>query len=114
MTRRRAKIARLLLAITAIVSIELGILKIFTHYNSIWRSGPLDYIIAIGAIVGGLFVYASKGSKVILAINYVFLAFEAYKAIIDYRDFRDVLLCVIAIICLIIPIIRYSLKHKDP
>src|SRR5450759_776968 len=101
MSERRAKILRLLLAITAIVSIGLGLLKIFTHYNSIWRSELIDYIVAIGAIVGGLLVFMSKGSKLILTICYAFLVFEAYKAIIDFLDFRDVLLCVIAIICLI-------------
>lgn len=92
MTRRRAKIARLLLPITAIVSIGLGLLKIFTHYNSIWRSGPIDYIVAIGAIIGGLLVLVPKESKAILTICYAFLVFEAYKAIIDFLDFRDVLM----------------------
>jgi len=58
MSGRRAKITRLLLRILAIVSIGFGFVKIFTHFNSVWRSGPLDYIVAIGAIVGGLFVFA--------------------------------------------------------
>ena len=111
MSGRRAKITRLLLGILAIVSIGFGFVKIFTHFNSVWRSGPLDYIVAIGAIVGGLFVFAPNRSKVILATSCALTVIEVYKAIIDYRDFHDVLLCIIAITCLIIPIIRYSLKH---
>ena len=112
MREKKAKIARLSMAITAIVSIGLGFLKMYTHYYSIWRSGPLDYIIAIGAIVGGLVVFMPKVSNVISVICCAFLIFEGYKAIIDFFDFRDVLLCIIAIICLIIPLIRYSLKRK--
>jgi hypothetical protein len=106
MAGRRAEIARLLLWIIALFSIGLGLLKIYTHYNSVWRSGPLDYLVAIGAVVGGLFLFAPKGSKGVLAINCVFLVFEVYKAIIDYQDFHDVLLCSVAIVCLLIPIIR--------
>lgn len=113
MSGRRAKITRLLLAILAIFLMGFGLVKIFTHYNSVWRSGPLDYIVAIGAIVGGLFVLVPKVSKVILAATFAFIVIEVYKAIIDYHDFRDVLLCVIAIACLIIPIIRYLLKHYN-
>jgi hypothetical protein len=92
MAGRRAKIAHLLSWTTALFSIGLGLLKIYTHYNSVWRSGALDYIIAIGAVVGGLFLFAPKGSKVILSISFVFIIFEAFKLIIDYRDFHDVLL----------------------
>jgi len=54
MREKGAKIARLLLTTTALVAIGLGVLKIYTHYISIFRSGPLDYIVAVGAIIGGL------------------------------------------------------------
>ena len=108
MKEKKAKIVRLSLMATATVSIATGFLKIYTHYNSIFRSGPLDYIIAIGAIVGGLIVFTQKTSFVISLVCIAFLSFEVFKAIIDFLDFRDVLLCTIAIICIIIPIIRYS------
>jgi hypothetical protein len=107
MREKKAKIVRLSLATTAIVSIVLGFLKIYSHFSSTFRSGPLDYIIAIGAIVGGLLVFAGKSSNGILVICLSFLTFEVFKAIIDFRDFGDVLLCVIGIICLAIPLIRY-------
>ena len=113
MREKKAKIARLSLLITALVSIGLGFLKIYTHYYSIWRSGPLDYSIALGAIVGGLMVFVPKSSKVIFMVCIAFLTFEVFKAIIDFLDYRDVLICAIAIICLIIPVIRYSSKQKD-
>jgi uncharacterized membrane protein len=104
---KKPKISFLFLTITAIVIILLGFLKIYTHYNSIYRSDPLDYIIAIGAIVGGLLVLMSKKSTVISLVCIFFIFFEVNKAIIDFRDLGDVVLCVIAIFCLTIPIIKY-------
>jgi hypothetical protein len=108
MKEKKAKITRLSLAIIAIISIALGFLKIYTHYNSIFRVEPLDYIVAIGAIVGGFLVITQKASDEIAVLCISFLTFEVFKALIDYRDLNDVFLCAIAIICLIIPIIRYS------
>jgi hypothetical protein len=106
MSKKRAIIARMLLLIIALFSIVLGFLKIFTHYNSVWRSGLLDYVVAIGAVLGGIFLIAPKGSKVFLTVNFAFIIFEAYKLAIDYHDFNDVLLCGTAIVCLFVPIIN--------
>jgi hypothetical protein len=108
MKEKKAKIARLSLAIIAVASIALGFLKIYSHYYSIYRIGPIDYIIAIGAIVGGLLVITQKFSYVISVVCIGFFTFEVFKALIDYRDFNDVFLCIIASFCLIIPIVRYS------
>ena len=108
MRDKKAKIARLSLLIIAIVSIVIGFLKIYTHYNSIFRPDPLDYIVAVGAIVGGLLVLKPKVSNTISIACIAFLTFEVFKAIVDFLDFGDVLFCAIAIICLIIPIIRFS------
>ena len=103
---RRSKIRQLHLWIVGLFSLGLGLLKIYTHYYSIWRSGALDYIVAVGAVVGGLFLFAPKGSKAVMAVNCFFIFFEAYKLIIDFRDLHDVLLCGTAIVCLFIPIVR--------
>ena len=108
MSDKKARMAQISMAILAIFSIGIGILKIYTHYHSIFRLGPLDYIVAFGAIIGGLLVLRQKSSDVISVVCMAFLAFEVLKAIIDFRDFNDVLLCTIAIISLIIPIIRYT------
>jgi hypothetical protein len=108
MKEKKVKIARLSLSIIALASIALGFLKIYTHYYSIYRVGPIDYIIAIGAIVGGLLVITQKFSDIISVVCISFFTFEVFKALIDYRDINDVFLCVIASFCLIIPIIRYS------
>ncbi len=113
MKNKKAKSTRLLLTIVAVASIADGFLKIYTHYNSIFRVGPIDYIVAIGAIVGGLLVITQKVSNVISVVCISFLTFEIFKAIIDYRDFNDVFLCTIAIICLIIPLVRYH-ETKSP
>jgi hypothetical protein len=110
---KKAKISFLFLTITAVVIIGLGFLKVYTHYYSIYRLDPLDYIIAIGAIVGGLLVLMSKKSIVISLVCIFFLTFEVNKAIIDFRDLSDVLLCVIAIFCLTIPIIKYYYSEKS-
>jgi hypothetical protein len=108
MIETKAKITRLSLAIIAVASIAMGFLKIYTHYYSIYRVGPLDYIIAIGIIVGGLLVISQKASAVISVVCIGFFTFEVIKALIDYRDINDVVLCATAIFCLIIPIIRYG------
>jgi hypothetical protein len=108
MKEKTVKIARLSLAIVAMASIALGFLKIYSHYYSIYRFDPIDYIIAIGAIVGGLLVITQKFSDLISVVCISFFTFEVIKALIDYRDINDVLLCVIASFCLIIPIFRYS------
>ncbi len=113
MKKKEAKSTRLLLTIIAVASIALGFLKIYTHYNSIFRVGPIDYIVAIGAIVGGVLVITQKVSDVISVICISFLTFEVFKAIIDFHDFNDVFLCIIAIICLIIPLFRYN-QTKSP
>jgi len=108
MKGKKAKITRLSLSTIALASIALGFLKIYSHYYSIYRVGPIDYIIAIGAIVGGLLVISQRFSDVISVICISFFTFELFKAIIDYRDINDVFLSVIASFCLIIPIVRYS------
>jgi hypothetical protein len=108
MKDKKAKITRLSLSAIAMVSIALGLLKIYSHYYSIYRVGPIDYIIAIGAIVGGLLVITQKYSDVISVVCISFFTFELFKAIIDYRDINDVFLCALASFCLIIPIVRYS------
>jgi hypothetical protein len=108
MKDKKAKITRLSLSTIALASIALGISKIYSHYYSIYRFGPIDYIIAIGAIVGGLLVITQKFSDVISVVCISFFTFELFKAIIDYRDINNVFLCAIASFCLIIPIVRYS------
>jgi hypothetical protein len=110
---KKAKISFLFLTITAVVAVCLGLLKVYTHYNSIWRLDPLDYIIAIGAIVGGFLVLMSKNSTVISLVCIFFLTFEVNKAILDFSDLGDVLLCAIAIFCLTIPIIKYYYSENS-
>ncbi len=66
------KIVRRLFAVIALVSIGLGFLKIYLHYFSIFRFGLLDYLVAIGAIVGGLMVFVKKAT---LGISMVCIGF---------------------------------------
>lgn len=108
MRDEKSKIGRLSLVLTASVSIGLGFLKIYTHYYSIFRSGPLDYFMAFGAIFGGLMVLTKKATIVISSVCMFFLALEVLKAIVDFRDLWDFLLCTIATVCLVIPLIRYA------
>ena len=111
MRDKKAKIARLALVIVALVSVVLGFLKIFSHFYSVYRLGPLDYVVAVGAMVGGLLVISKKETIPIIMICTAFLAFEVLKAVVDFRDFGDVSLCAIAIFCLAIPLVKYS-KNK--
>jgi hypothetical protein len=110
--KKKAKISFLFLTITAVVAIWLGFLKIYTHYHSVFRFGPFDYIVAIGAIVGGLVIFLPKSSIGISLVCIFFLTFEVNKAIIDFGDLGDVFLCVIAIFCLTIPIIKFTTKKS--
>lgn len=48
MREKKAKITWPILALTAITSMGLGFLKIYTYYHSIFRFGLLDYIISTG------------------------------------------------------------------
>ncbi len=112
MRDKKTKVVQLSLALIALISIGMGLLKIYSHYVSIFRYGPLDYIVAIGAIVGGIAVLSSKRSNAISLVCIAFLAFEVLKAIVDFRDFNDVLLSTIGIICLLIPVIRYATTIK--
>jgi hypothetical protein len=113
MRDKKVKIVRRLFATIALVSIGLGFLKIYLHYFSIFRFGLLDYLVAIGAIVGGLMVFVKKRMFVISIVCIGFLAFEVFKVIVDFRDVFDVLFCTIAIICLTVPLIRYSKKSES-
>ena len=96
----------MLLTMAAVPPIGLGLLKFYLHYNSAFRSGLLDYVVGAGAILGGLFLFAPKGSKVVLAISGPLIAVETLKAIVDYRDPFDVAFCAIAVIYLSIPLLR--------
>ncbi len=82
----KARIVQLSQVITAIVPIGLGFLKIYTHYYSIFRSGLLDYLIAVGATVGGFLVLTRKVSFVISLICVSFLSFEVLKATVNNPD----------------------------
>ncbi len=101
------------LAITALVSIVLGFLKIYLHYNSVFRVGPLDYVVGVGAIFGGFMVFTGRKTIVVFTVCTAFLALELLKVTVDFFDFGDVFLCILAIICLLIPIVRYVKINKN-
>ncbi len=95
------------LVFLSILPIGVGILKACLHYNSVFRSGLLDYFVAAGAILGGVFLFSLKPSKVILLISGSYIVVELSKAIIDYRDPVDVAIAVFAVICLSVPFLRH-------
>lgn len=98
----------------SVLPIGLGILKLYLHYNSPFRSGLLDYLVAAGAILGGIFLFSRKPSKVILLISGSSIVVEVFKAIVDRRDLFDVSLATIAIIYLSVPLLRYIFEHARP
>lgn len=92
--------------------IVLGIFKIYAHFYSSWRFGYLDYLIAAGLILGGLFLFiAQPVSKAVVLASSILIAFELYKAVIDYYDHFDVFLAILAITYLIIPLLKSILEH---
>ncbi len=98
----------------SLLPIVFGILKIYLHYQSVFRSGLLDYFVAAGAIFGGIFLFFRNPPKTILLISGSLIIVEIYKAIVDYSDLFDVALAIIAIIYLSIPFLRYLLRTGRP
>lgn len=113
MDRTRKSGARFPLQLVGLsaVAIGLGIMKIYLHYDSRFRSGLLDYLVGVGAILGGIFLFSRKPSKVVLLISGSFIAVEVFKAIVDRHDLFDVSLASVAVIYLIIPLLRFILQH---
>jgi hypothetical protein len=102
-----------LLAVMASFPIGLGILKIYSHVYSVYRLGPLDYIVATGLILGGLFLFSKPHSNAISVTSGGFIAFELFKAIVDYFDYYDLFIATVAIVYLTIPILRYIMSTKN-
>jgi hypothetical protein len=101
---------KVFLIIMSTLPIGLGIFKIYAHVNSQWRLGYLDYLLAAGLILGGLFLFAQHISKLVLLSSVILIAFELYKALLDYLDYFDVFLAILATSYLSIPILRYIKK----
>ncbi len=97
----------------SLLPIGLGIVKIYFHVISKYRLGVLDYLVAIGAIVGGLLLFAWRHSKVLLAISGFFFAVEVVKAAGDYWDPFDFFLTAIAILFLVVPFLRFRREHMQ-
>ncbi len=108
---RKSKVYAIILSA---MPIALGILKAYAHFYSPYRSGPLDYLVAAGLIVGGLLVHSQRNSKAILLASFVFIIIELYKASTDYSDYFDLFLTLLATLYLSVPIIRYfHAKNKS-
>lgn len=88
------------------LAVALGVLKIGLHYFSVYRLGLLDYLVGLGAIFGGVFLFSKHPSKALLLVSGFFICVELYKAMVDYYDFLDVCLVILAIGYLIIPFLR--------
>ncbi len=111
MTETRKKVAHAFRLLTlSLLPIGFGILKIYLHYYSVFRTGLLDYFVAAGAILGGLFWFSPKPSKMILLISGSLIIVEIYKAFVDYRDPMDVALAIAATIYLSVPLVRSILR----
>ncbi len=98
---------RISLAVLSAFPIGLGLLKLYSHLNSVWRFSPLDYLVSAGLVLGGLFLFSKSRSRATLAISSIFLVVEFLKAIIDYSDTFDLFITVMAIVYLCLPFLRY-------
>ncbi len=100
----------LFLALIAAFPISLGVIKIYLHLLSHFRLGFLDYIIGLGLILGGLFLFLPSRLTVLLASS-VLIVFELLKALVDYHDHFDVFISLVAIVYLSIPLLRLVNAH---
>ena len=98
---------KVFLLFVAAPPISLGIAKFYSHLFSIWRLGYLDYLVAAGLVLSGLFLFAKPRSRVVLLASCVLIAVELLKATADYRDHYDLFITLIAVAYLSIPIIRF-------
>jgi hypothetical protein len=62
-------------------------------------------------ILGGLFLFLNHISRIVVMTIFILIAFELYKAILDYFDHFDVFLAILAILYLSIPIL-INVKKK--
>ena len=72
-----------------------GALKICLHYTSVWRLGPLDYVLgSAGILSGALLLYLIKSKKVPGVRSMVMfvglMAISLFKIFVDFRDPADV------------------------
>lgn len=101
-----------LLVVAGLLPIALGVIKIYLHLISPWRSGYLDYLVAAGLILGGIFLLAQPSLKAALLPGVTLITIELYKAIVDYPDHFDLFLTILATIYLSIPILKHILHDS--
>jgi hypothetical protein len=101
------------LAVIAAPPIGLGIMKVYLHFFSAWRLGFLDYLISLGLILGGLFLFYPPRSRIVLLASAILIAVELFKLASDYRDLFDVFLAMVAILYLSIPTLRYIHARRN-
>ncbi len=99
-------------SIIAAPAVALGILKLYLHIYSVWRFGVLDYLVSIGLISGGLFLFSKPRAKPVLLASTFLIGVELLKAVTDYYDYFDVFLTLVAVLYLSIPFLRYI--HAGP
>lgn len=89
-------VAKTTRAAIALLCIALGSIKLYTHYESVWRYYPnvLDYALGISSIALGILFILHRGY---FASPIVIIA-SVLKLIFDYRDPVDLLYCVFLIV----------------
>ncbi len=91
--------------------VALGVLKVYLHIVSPWKFGFLDFLVSAGLILGGLFLFVQASSRVVLFVSSLFVSFELYKAVVDYRDHFDFFLAMTATVYLSIPFIQIFYRN---
>lgn len=101
--KQQSKFTRLrnLVFPASVFSIADGLLKLWKHFFSIWRFGPLDYLVGSAAVFVGLLsiimlVKPFKSSLVAIA-SFVFVTISIMKIVTDIQDPADVFLSLTAI-----------------
>jgi hypothetical protein len=80
----------------ALLCIAFGSIKLYFHYESIWRYYPnyLDYALGLCSIALGILILLDRGwyaSPVVIVVS-------ALKLALDYRDPVDLLFCIFLIV----------------
>ena len=93
-----------------------GALKIYLHYTSVWRTGPVDYLLGLAGVLSGCLLVRLVKSRGIpgvwsMATFVGLMAVSVFKILIDYKDPADVAfsLCITAAALLVLVMASHHL-----
>jgi hypothetical protein len=100
------------------VLIVFGVDKLLTHYFSIWRAAPLDYILGVIGVTSGVFLLfpfstLTRFRTGVISLTATALAVSFVKIRLDYRDGPDVSFSLLIILAGTILLLKLGAVSKS-